>query len=430
VAWKTRTGLLLLLLLLPAPAAQSPAPEVPEGRAPTVRDSDLPSIAAAFPRQSYRPGETARLRFWSSARPVTLQVLRAGPEPRYTRRRDSMSGVPVTTPRRLGAVSPGRVVSLHVGDWPSGVYFARLQGSGERAGFAPFVLRPRRLGEHRVAVVMPTQTWEAYNHRDDDDNGTEDTWYVHGDTARLGRPNLNRGVPFRFSNYDAPFLGWTAHTGHEADYLSDADLIGSSGRQLAGAYALIVFPGHHEYVTEHEYDAVTDYRDRGGNLMFLSANNFYWKITLRGDVMRRVARWRDLGRPEGALIGTEFFHNDNGERRGHFIVRTPIPWLFAGTGLHRGSPFSSGGIEADRTDGSSPRGVRVVAEIPNLYPGIGSAQMTYYERHGAKVFAAGAFTLAGAVWEPAVSRIVANLWAHLSADADTGAPLTQPVVRR
>jgi hypothetical protein len=37
---------------------------------------------------------------------------------------------------------------------------------------------------------------------------------------------------------------------------------------------LIIFPGHHEYVTKAEYDAVERYRDLGGNLAFLAAKNF------------------------------------------------------------------------------------------------------------------------------------------------------------
>ena len=35
-------------------------------------------------------------------------------------------------------------------------------------------------------------------------------------------------------------------------------------------------------MTAHEYDVVTGFRDRGGNLMFLSANNFFYKITISG----------------------------------------------------------------------------------------------------------------------------------------------------
>ena len=72
------------------------------------------------------------------------------------------------------------------------------------------------------------------------------------------------------------------------------------------------------------------------------------------------------------------------------------------------------GIEIDRTSADSPDGVEVIAEIPDLLgPGF-TAQMTYYEtRHGAKVFAAGAFTLAGQALEPGVPRVLANLWTKL-----------------
>ena len=43
--------------------------------------------------------------------------------------------------------------------------------------------------------------------------------------------------------------------------------------------------------------------------------------------------------------------------------------------------------------------------------------MTYYETPtGAKVFAAGAFTLAGSIRNPQIRRLVANLWAELTAD--------------
>ena len=47
----------------------------------------------------------------------------------------------------------------------------RLTAPGGRVGYAPFVLRPRRLGASRVAVVLPTNTWQAYNFRDVGGNG-------------------------------------------------------------------------------------------------------------------------------------------------------------------------------------------------------------------------------------------------------------------
>ena len=137
-----------------------------------------------------------------------------------------------------------------------------------------------------------------------------------------------------------------------------------------------------------------------------------------------IAKWRDLGRPEAALIGVQYRANDRGERKGPFVVRhaAAAPWLFAGTGLVDGSRFTGYGspegrfgIEIDATAPSSPQGTRVLAEIPNIYGAGLTAQMTYYETSaGAKVFAAGAFTLGGAAsWEP-VTRLLDNLWRHLA----------------
>ena len=158
-------------------------------------------------------------------------------------------------------------------------------------------------------------------------------------------------------------------------------------------------------MTTREYDAVERYRDLGGNLAFLSANNFFWQVVKHGDVVTKTKQWRDLERPEAALLGVQYRGNDSGEARGSWIVRD-VPaadWLFAGTGIRPGSRFGEDwGIEIDRTSADSPKGVQVIAEIPDLFgPGF-TAQMTYYEtEYGAKVFAAGAFTLAGRRWSPA-----------------------------
>ena len=60
-----------------------------------------------------------------------------------------------------------------------------------------------------------------------------------------------------------------------------------------------------------------------------------------------------------------------------------------------------------------------MAEIPNLLgPGM-TAQMTYYETpRGARVFAAGAFTLAGSIFQPDVKALMENVWRELSAGRD------------
>jgi hypothetical protein len=410
----------LTTILLGLGTTQQSSDEELEGRAPTTEEL-RPSVEAAFPRESYAPGASALLVLFSDARGVRLRIFHTGPEHAHTVGYSQMQGVPVTKNETIGIVRKGSAVRIRVGNWASGLYFARLTASDGRVGFAPFVVRPRRLGEHRVAVVLPTLTWQAYNLRDDNGDGQGDTWYANWNvhTARLGRPFLNRGVPYNFRRYDLPFLHWLAWTGRHVDFLSDGDLDGvQSGQALASAYDLIVFPGHHEYVTTHEYDVVEAYRDLGGNLAFLSANNFFWRVVRHGSVMEKTEQWRDDGRPEASLIGVQYRGNDRGGHRGPWVVSdaSRAPWLFAGTGLKDGSTFGVGGIEIDKTAAASPSGVRVLAEIPNLFgPGF-TAQMTYYETSaGAKVFAAGAFTLAGSVLKnPVVGMLMQNLWARVA----------------
>jgi hypothetical protein len=395
-------------------------PELLEGRVPTAEEL-RPSVEAAFQAESYRPGDAAKLAFFNTAMGVTVQMFNTGPEHTPTVGNVDMNGVAVSAPVRAGTVRPGRVIRITIGNWPTGVYFVRLQAADGRIGFAPVIIRPRNLGMHRVAVVMPTMTWQAYNLRDDDGNGKGDSWYYSWNVhfAHLYRPYLDRGVPYHFRGYDLPFLHWMAWTGHKADFLSDGDLEKIyNPKVLAASYNLIIFPGHHEYVTTHEYALIRDYRDLGGNLAFLSANNFFWQTLRSGNTIERTKQWRDLDIPEAALIGTAYRANDDGQHRGPWIARSvqSAPWLFKGTGLTNGSTFGSGGIEIDKTSSASPANVKILAEIPNvLGPGL-TAQMTYYQTaSGAKVFAAGAFTLAGEVLSnQTVGQIVTNLWAHLS----------------
>jgi hypothetical protein len=398
-----------------------------DGRDTRVPPSRRPTVEAAFARESYAEGDVAKLVIWTSGRSVSLQVFRAGTEAGAIRPRDIMLGSAVSPAVTVGNLARGDMLPIRVGPWPGGLYYARLTARGGKTGYAPFVLRPRRLGEHTTAIVFPTMTWQAYNFHDDNRDGVPDTWYQNQNdpslTARLNRPYENRGVIPHYKYYDQPFVRWLVAKHPDVDYLADADLDAATttGRRLAAAYELLVFPGHHEYVTRHEYDVVTAFRNLGGNLMFLSANNFYRYTVKRGNVMHRGARWRDLGRPEAALIGTQYYANDTGEHRGPWILRRSraAAWIFAGTHLRPGSRFASGGIEADEVSTASPRATTIVATIPNIFGDGHDAEMTYYEtRNGAKVFAAGAFTVAGAVWWKDVGRVVENLWQHLGGDGN------------
>lgn len=399
-------------------AASSPDRTL-EGRASAGGGESVPSVAAAFKQESYRPGERARLVITDRSRTLTVQVFRSGPERARTTSDLQMKGVPVTRPTTISRPPGTQSYSVPIGSWASGLYFVRLRAPDGRVGFAPFVVAPRRLGENRIAVVLPTLTWQAYNFRDDDGDGHGNSWYADKrlNTVRLSRPHLDRGVPFGF-RFHLGFLNWLHWTGKRVDFLSQWDIEQvARADELARAYDLVVFAGHHEYVTTDEYDLVEAYRDLGGNLMFLSANNYYWRVERRGDVLVKDDRWRDIGRPEASLVGVQYTAYQRAPRGPWIVRRAPAAsWLFAGTRLRTGSRLARGGVEIDQLSPSSPRGTQVVAEIPNLFGPGKTAQMTYYETGaGARVFAAGAFHLTRAVTsDRAVWRMLENLWARMT----------------
>ena len=160
--------------------------------------------SAYFVRESYGPGDRAKLVVYGKRAGLTVQIFRTGSVPdRWPPSRHHGRCA------RHGAACR-YAGTIRMGDWRSGVYYAELRSRSGRVGYAPFVLTPRRLGEHRVAVVMPTNTWQAYNRRDADGDGEGDTWYedTEVETIDLTRPFLDRGVPPHFGHYDLPFLRW------------------------------------------------------------------------------------------------------------------------------------------------------------------------------------------------------------------------------
>ena len=254
-------------------------------RAPTAPVVRVQGIDAGFLEAELRARAGGGRAVSTDAKTLTFQVFAYGGGEFPSIRDLRTSGQAMTAAARVDwcahrnapAVDPRRAP----GDWPSGLYFLRITAADGRVGYAPFIVRPRALGKHRVAVVLATQTWQAYNFADENGDGWGDSWYVSGRdrSVDLTRPFLDFGVPFRFSDWDLTFLTWLQQTGKQVDFLSDQDLDAvASGDELAQSYDLVVFPGHEEYVTQHELDVVTRYRNLGGNLAFLAANNMFWQV--------------------------------------------------------------------------------------------------------------------------------------------------------
>jgi hypothetical protein len=405
---------LVLAALCGDEAASHPGPAT-RAELQTTSGIDRDEVVGAFTARSYVPRSWARVRIWARTRRLTFQVFACG----VAKSRRNFYGAPVTEPwtRPWRGVSQPHSVSIRVRGWPSGLHFLRLTAQDGRIGYAPFIVRPRRRATFPpIAVVLPTNTWQAYNFRDMDGNGIGDTWYadpsIH--VVNLSRPYTEPGMP----RARLTFIRWLYRHGITAHFYADDDFGGFPGAGwLASRYRLIVFAGHEEYVTPTQYDLTTAYRNRGGNLMFVSANNFFYRVTRSGDLMYGRTRWRDIGRPEAALVGVQYV--DWWERiwpSKPYVVKgaRTAPWFYAGTGLRNGDRFGRFGIEIDARTASSPSRIVLLARIKDIFGPGKSAEMTYYSTgRGARVFAAGVLNFGTRADLAVVDKLLENAFVKL-----------------
>jgi N,N-dimethylformamidase len=164
------------------------------------------------------------------------------------------------------------------------------------------------------------------------DNHGDGSGVAHG--SRL-RPMLNMRPKedlWQF-NADTHIIDWLAAKGLDCDIITDEDLE-HEGLECLKPYRCVVTGTHPEYYSLKMLDAVQDYTDRGGRLMYLGANGFYWRIawhpTLDGVIEHRRSEdgmrawmtqpgesymaftgeysglWQRNGRPPNVLVGTAF----------------------------------------------------------------------------------------------------------------------------
>ncbi|TXH35590.1 MAG: N,N-dimethylformamidase [Rhodospirillaceae bacterium] len=252
-------------------------------------------------------------------------------------------------------------VSLIVpGSLRSGVYAAKLT-AGDEVEYIPFVVRPGRDQKKAGAVfLMPTASYMAYaNERTGLEGGARihaftnhlvglgpgDIWlnehpevgnslYCHHSdgsgvcySSRL-RPILNfrPGItsawigaagtaPWQF-NADLALIGWLEARGIPYDVITDEDLH-EEGFPLLDGYNAVLTGSHPEYYSKAMYEALVSYLGRGGRLMYLGGNGFYWRIAyhpiLPGVIELRRA---EDGIRDWVAEGGEYFHSFTGEYGG------------------------------------------------------------------------------------------------------------------
>ncbi len=394
-------------------------------------------------------------------------------------------------------------------DLQSGVYALRLRGDGIE-DHVVFFVRPHKPSA-KVAMLMPTASYLAYaNERFVLDGPMVElvtahtlvlspadyllgqhlefgrsTYDHHSDGAGVcysswRRPVMNlrprhrmagTGVPWQFPA-DLSIVWWLEQCEFDYDIITDSDL-DREGVALLEPYAVVINGTHSEYYSEPMMDATDAYIARGGRVMYLGANGYYWVVSFRRDEPscmevrklnagsrawqaapgehymatdgNRSGLWRDRGRPPQKSMGVGFTSEGMDEckpyRRLPDSYDPRVAWVMEGVSEVFGdfglALDGAAGLELDRyerawgtppgtfllaaSEGHSDNYPHVGEEVMFNFPGQGGTQdfqirgdvTLFSAREGGAVFATGSIAWGQALpWNNGdndIARITKNV---------------------
>lgn len=277
-------------------------------------------------------------------------------------------------------------------DLPSGLYAARLQADDD-VDHVPFYVRARPGEEKKIVFLAPTASYMAYandhvtlwaplaqvfvartpvldqrnivlsEHRE---FGLS-TYDIHADGSGVAystrlRPILNMRPGFRHwlspslwqFNADLHLIDWLTERGYEFDVVTDEDLH-HGGVDVLSPYQVVLTGSHPEYYSEQMLDAVHQYVDSGGRVMYLGANGFYWVINYDPEDRNVIEVRKGHGSNAWRCAPGEFHLSFTGEYGTLWRHRGRAPQRLVGVGFGaEGFDISSYYLRAEDSRNSGP----------------------------------------------------------------------------
>ena len=310
---------------------------------------------------------------------------------------------------------PSLTVPTH--DWPEGSYLLRLDAEHGAQRFVPVTVRSATTAGKTV-IKNGTETWQAYNTW-----GGYDLYNGPGGVADYGNRSLavsldrpyDANGAYMFLYHERKTIELAERSGLPLAYITSMDL-DADPHLLDGAHAVFT-GGHDEYWTPQERAHLTAARNAGVNIAFMGANTMFRRTRMASTRLgeRRLvicyktsylqdpmygknnalvtSDWREppAPGPESSLTGTLYESNPVSA---DFVVASPDSWIFAGTGVRKGTRFTGlVGIEYDRVNPVYPvqRPMEVLSHSPLTCRGVNSYSDSAYYTHrgGAGVFNTG-----------------------------------------
>lgn len=319
----------------------------------------------------------------------------------------------------------------------NGVYVVLLSAAGgdvdwaDRASFdaVPVFACGGGSKNAQIALVLPTYSYRAYANNtfaaEADRNvfklagptvsapyydyaikaGLKSLYCSHSDGAGVALASLKRpqtsvradftsqlhGIAHQFSA-DLEIVEWLERIGVDYQIVTD-EYLEANGSAAIEDCAVVLTGSHPEYVSPGVRSAFSDYAERGGSLIYMGGNGFYWTVATHPDAQhmleirrhdgvrtwtspdgedwhqldgRRGGLWQRLGAPPDQLFGIGFSaHGFCGD--GQYKVNREAldanltPRIYEFLKEHREQEFGIAGLEVDARNSRHAPGFDVIA---------------------------------------------------------------------
>ncbi|MDE0810063.1 MAG: N,N-dimethylformamidase large subunit [Alphaproteobacteria bacterium] len=272
---------------------------------------------------------------------------------------------------------------------PSGIYGCRIKCQ-HAEDMIPFYVRPLKGKPTSDAVFLAsTFTYQVYaNHKrdvsdhkfrergkrwgaaqylpDDHSDYAHSTYNLHHDGSGVGYSSRLRPIMtmrHNFLTFDDPYgsglrhfpadthlIDWLDAMGHGVDIITDEDL-DDEGAELIAPYKVLLTGSHPEYHTKGTLDALMEYtHQRGGRLMYMGGNGFYWRVARSDDWPGAL----EIRRAEGGIRAWaaepgEYYNAFDAQYGGLWRRNGRAPQQLAGVGFSSQGAFE--GSYFRRTEG-------------------------------------------------------------------------------
>jgi N,N-dimethylformamidase len=294
-------------------------------------------------------------------------------------------------------------------DMPSGLYAARLRAPGAEE-YIPFTVGPAPGNEQKIALVLPTASYMAYgnDHLNTDGGNAEllnnilnvltppdlflnahweyggSLYDAHSDgsgicySSRMRpivqmRPKTQAGLGgfgqsklWQF-NADTHITDWLDAKGFSVDILTDEELH-HGGYELLKPYAVVMTGSHPEYTSTEMWEAYDAYKNRGGRIMYLGGDGFYWRIAYHHECPGMIElRRAESGVRAWAAEAGEYYQSFDGRYGGLWVRQGRSPQKLVGVGFSA-QGFDIGSYYRRNPDSFKP-------EMAFVFDGVGKDEL-------------------------------------------------------